>query len=126
MKEVAEAQAALAAAQQQLADQSSAHKAWIAVELEAYKSSQNVVSTAKDDRIAALEKELKNANNTKDMWYAEKNRLAEEIETTHCVLDAIAGAPPREMKSNPESYSAIKLGVVARFAGHLANRNAQG
>ena len=126
MKEVAEAQATLAALQKQQEDQSAAHKVWIATELEAYKASQGVVSMAKDERIVALEKDLKNSNSTKDMWYTTNQKLAEETETMHCVLDAMPGSPPREMKPNPDSYSSTKLSVVARFAGYLANRNTQG
>ena len=76
-----------------------------------------------EDKVAKLEKDVKQQSEVKDMYYRQKLELEKEIEAVHSLLDVLEGAIPRKtVPDASQEWNTVKHDMMTRLAAYLAKR----
>ena len=76
-----------------------------------------------EDKVAKLEKDVKQQSEYKDMYCRQKTELEKEIEAVHSLLDVLEGAIPRKtIPDSTQEWNTVKHDMMTRLAAYLAKR----
>ena len=78
---------------------------------------------ALQEKIAKLDKDVKQQSDYKDMWYKKNGELEQQIEAIHSLLDVLEGAIPRKtIPDATQEWNTVKHDMMTRLAAYLAKR----